>query len=399
MTRSSVPTRGPILPPEKPHTGAERASVRPAGSGAIRLNNLRQANPTGITQPEMKAVRPSQPSIRERDGSLAPENDTGRQSSSPNLLSDYPGNRASWADAAVVDPITEPTGRATEVGPPPSLLGARDRALLLRMDGVHAGQVVPLEHSLTIGRHPNNGVVIDDTGVSRYHAEIHCEGEHIYLKDLGARNGTIVQGHAVTGVVELHDGDFIQFGPRVGFRFSLTDLKQEKLLQRLYESSNRDALTGAYNRKHFDERLLSELAYAARHQSSTALLLFDIDHFKKVNDTYGHAAGDAVLRQVSGIAQSRLRTEDVFARIGGEEFAVLLRGVNLQGSVRLAERLRTSVSSVATLYEQTPVPVTISIGCASTKCEGGELGDQLIRLADERLYRAKNGGRNRVVSE
>lgn len=388
-----------MLPPEatnpKPAEGKHAPLRSPSGSGAIRLNRLQQSTPTAATCPEIPAIRPSETEIQEFRAALA-----ANDSSKPPALGSEPSARISWADAAVSDPITEQTGRATELSIIPSADSQRDRALLLRMDGVHAGQVVPLEPgTITIGRHPKNSVVIDDTGVSRHHAELICTDDGIELLDKGARNGTIVQGQKVEGRVELCDGDFIQFGPRVGFRFSLTDSKQEKLLQRLYESSNRDALTGAYNRKHFDERLLSELAYAARHKASTALILFDIDHFKKVNDTYGHAAGDAVLRQVAGITLSRLRTEDLFARIGGEEFAVLLRGVSLEGAARLAERLRTSVSTVPTLFEGTHIPVSISLGCASLKCTEGELGDGLIRLADERLYRAKNGGRNRVVSD
>jgi len=311
-----------------------------------------------------------------------------------------PAPRPSWGDAVAQDPITEPSGRTTEISIVPMVVQKRDRALLLRMDGVHAGEVIPLSApKITIGRHPDNLVVTDDTGVSRFHAEILVSPESVELFDKAARNGTLVQGKKVNGAVKLRDGDFIQFGPRVGFRFSFTDAKQERLLKRLYESSNRDALTGAYNRKHFDERLLAESAYAARNHSSMALLLFDLDHFKKVNDTYGHAAGDAVLRHVAGITMGRLRTEDVFARIGGEEFAVLLRGVSVEGSARLAERLRTSISSAPIMYEGRPIPVTISIGCAgllSTK----EVGDptDLLRLADERLYTAKNTGRNRVVS-
>ena len=335
----------------------------------------------------MRAVRPSQPDIKDPLSSQA--------SGAPSI----PSGRISWGDAPTIDPITEQTGRPTELSLAPSVMQKRDRALLLRMDGVHAGQVISIDETkMTIGRHPQNLLVIDDRGVSRYHAEIVVEGGQIHLVDKGARNGTLVQGKQLQGSVVLSDGDFIQLGPRVGFRFSLTDSKQERLLQRLYESSNRDALTGAYNRKHFDERLLAELAYAARHESSTALLLFDIDHFKKVNDTHGHAAGDAVLRQVAGVTMTRLRTEDVFARIGGEEFAVLLRGVNVQGSARLAERLRTSISAVPTLFEGRPIPITISIGCAALRADGGaNQTDQLVRQADERLYRAKNGGRNRVV--
>jgi len=398
VTRSSIPHRGAVLPPEvKPAEASDAPHVplrSPSGSGAIRLNRLQQSNPTAVTCPEMKAVRPSEPEIQEFKNGLA-----ANDSAPPQLGSDSP-SRTSWADAGVSDPITEQTGRATELSIVPHALTQRDRALLLRMDGVHAGQVIPLEEgTITIGRHPKNSLVIDDTGVSRDHAELLCTENGIQLLDKGARNGTIVQGQRVEGRIELCDGDFIQFGPRVGFRFSLTDRKQEKLLQRLYESSNRDALTGAYNRKHFDERILSELAYAARHKTNSSLILFDIDHFKKVNDTWGHAAGDAVLRQVSGITLSRLRTEDLFARIGGEEFAVLLRGVSLEGAARLAERLRTSVSAVPTLFDQNNIPVTISLGCASLKCTEGQLGDGLIRLADERLYEAKNSGRNRVISK
>lgn len=342
----------------------------------------------------MPAVRPSQPEIRTEGDSKAPSFRQGEH-----FHSERPSARFSWAAAPTSDPITEQTGRPTELSLTSNLAPDRDRALLLRMDGVHAGQVISLdEECVTIGRHPKNHVVIDDTGVSRHHAEIIFSGDGYCLIDKGARNGTIIQGQRVHGRIELVDGDFLQFGPRVGFRFSVTDARQEKLLQRLYESSNRDALTGAYNRKHFDERLLSELAFAGRNQSITALLLFDIDHFKRVNDTYGHAAGDAVLRQVAGVTLSRLRSEDVFARIGGEEFAVLLRGVSVEGAARLAERLRTSISAVPTMFEGQTVPVTISIGCAATAGASDARSDELIRKADERLYQAKNGGRNRVVA-
>lgn len=361
----------------------------PKSSGAVRLNPFIHASSTAVTRPEMPAVRPEGDLIS-RAPSLPP---TRREE-----VHEATG-RVSWADIPD-DPITEQTGRVTEISQVPALVQSRDRALLLRMDGVHAGQVVSLDgHSVTIGRHPQNTLAIDDSGVSRFHAEIrHTRGGFV-LEDKGARNGTIVQGSRVRAVIQLNDGDFIQFGPRVGFRFSVTDRSQEKLLKRLYESSNRDALTGAYNRKHFDERLMSEIAYAARHKTSTSLLLFDIDHFKRVNDTYGHAAGDAVLRQVAGITSSRLRTEDVFARVGGEEFAVLLRGVNLAGCARLGERLRSSVAAVPTLFEGRSVPVTISLGCASHACTEAHQGNDLIRIADERLYRAKNSGRNRVISD
>jgi two-component system, cell cycle response regulator len=297
-----------------------------------------------------------------------------------------------------LDPITEQSTRPTDVGPVSIQIEHRDRAVLLRMDGIHAGQVISIaKGELNIGRNPDNDVVVDDSGVSRKHARIAMDDGNYVLSEVNARNGTLVQGNKVTTSI-LTDGDFIQLGPRTAFRFSMVDLKQERLLERLYESSTRDALTGAYNRKHFDERLLSEIAYALRHESKMGLILFDMDHFKKVNDTKGHAAGDAVLRHVAGIALSRLRTEDMFARVGGEEFAILLRGVDVHGAARLAERLRSNVSASPTQYDGVSIPISISAGCASLVCTELRSADALLRIADERLYRAKAAGRNRVVA-
>jgi two-component system, cell cycle response regulator len=297
-----------------------------------------------------------------------------------------------------LDPITEQSSRPTDVGPISIEIEQRDRALLLRMDGIHAGQVLSLmKDEVMIGRNPDNDFIIDDAGVSRRHAKITRIGHEYVLTEVNARNGTLVQGQKVVRT-PLHDGDFVQLGPRAAFRFSMVDLKQEKLLEKLFESSTRDALTGAYNRKHFDERLLSEIAYALRHESKMSLILFDIDHFKKVNDTKGHPAGDAVLRHVAGIALSRLRTEDMFARVGGEEFAILLRGVDVQGAARLAERLRSNVSASPTQFEGALIPVTMSAGCAALGCADPATAEVLLRVADERLYAAKSAGRNRVIA-
>jgi diguanylate cyclase (GGDEF)-like protein len=170
------------------------------------------------------------------------------------------------------------------------------------------------------------------------------------------------------------------------------------LLRQLYESSTRDALTGAHNRVHFDERLRTELAYAVRHGTALSLALFDIDHFKRVNDTHGHLAGDQVLRHVARIAARQLRAEDMFARYGGEEFAVILRGIDLSGCVRVAERLRSTIEVLPTGFEKRVIPVTISVGCAMFDDAPERRGESLVARADSRLYAAKRTGRNRVVS-
>ena len=273
----------------------------------------------------------------------------------------------------------------------------RDRAVLVRMDETHAGQVVPADGpDLRIGRHPTSSLVIDDEGISRSHARIHRKGNSYFIEDLNSSNGTYVNGARVE-LAELTDGSLLQLGPRVRFRFSVVDEHQERILRQLYESSVRDALTGVFNRAYFVERLTGELAYANRHGSDASLLLLDIDHFKMINDTHGHPAGDAVLRQFSAVVRRVLRVEDIFARYGGEEFVVLLRGIAIEGAGRAAERLRRAVGTTPTEFEGKLIDCTVSIGCASLAC-GDRTAQGLIAIADRRLYDAKHGGRNRVVS-
>jgi diguanylate cyclase (GGDEF)-like protein len=266
------------------------------------------------------------------------------------------------------------------------------------MDGVHAGQVHGMDElPLTVGRHPSNRVRVEDPSISRFHARILRQGNGWVLEDLGSQNRSYV-GRQVAQREEIRDGQIVRFGPRVSFRFALADQHQQRLLRQLYESSTRDALTGAYNRRHFNDRLSAELAYALRHDANVALILIDIDHFKQINDTWGHPAGDAVLKRVAHNLQLRLRTEDLFARYGGEEFGVLLRGVHLAGATRLAERLRTTVAAVPTVWRGKPIPVTVSAGCATLRCGAPRSESGLLDTADRRLYLAKKRGRNRVIS-
>ena len=279
-----------------------------------------------------------------------------------------------------------------------STLGT-ERALLLRMDGVHAGLVIAIETlPFTIGRHATNALRINEESISRFHARISRDDQgHWVLEDLRSRNGTFLASERVEKR-RIEDGAWLSFGAHASFRFTLTDLREERLFRRLYESSTRDALTGAYNRLHFDERLRAEVAFAARHASDASLVLLDIDHFKRVNDTYGHQVGDVVLSEVAKLSQRSLRTEDVFARFGGEEFAVILRGITLAGARKLGERLRIAVESSPIAADGKAVPVTLSAGCASLADTPAPSAEELIRIADRRLYLAKAQGRNRVIA-
>jgi two-component system, cell cycle response regulator len=289
--------------------------------------------------------------------------------------------------------------RSTDFGVGPTTQPLlRDRAMLLRMDGVGAGQILSVSQTpFTMGRHATNQLPIDDDSISRFHARFLREDGKYFVEDLGSRNGTFLQGKRVTRA-EIRDDDWVQLGARVAFRFTLTDSRQEGLLRKLYESSTRDALTGAYNRRHFDDRLRAEIAFAVRHATDCALILLDLDHFKRVNDTYGHPAGDEILRHLGGIATRALRTEDVFARFGGEEFAVILRGASTRGAGRLAERLREALNQQHAVYEGQEIPVTLSAGCAALSCCATPSPDEVVAIADRRLYAAKQAGRNRVVA-
>jgi len=275
----------------------------------------------------------------------------------------------------------------------------RDRAVLVRMDSAQAGQVTSLDApEVRLGRQLGNTIVIDDEGLSRVHARVYYDGIVYRIQDLRSSNGTYVNGTRIDEA-PLTDGSVLQLGPKVCFRFSLTDENQEKILRQLYENSVHDPLTGAYNRLFFLERLGAELSYAARHKAPASLLMFDVDRFKAVNDTYGHPAGDAVLRQIAATARELVRVEDVLARYGGEEFVVLLRGIGLSGAGRAAERIRASIEKAPTLVDGQTISTTVSIGAASLACIGKPDSDALISVADRRLYLAKNGGRNRVVTQ
>lgn len=275
----------------------------------------------------------------------------------------------------------------------------KDRHLLVRIQGAQVGQVVTLHGTeWKVGRARNADLWLGDSGVSRIHAHLVWGESGYVVEDLGSANGTYVNGEKVTARA-IVDGDVVQFGPSAAFRYAMTDADQETMLHQLYDASVTDSLTGAYNREHFDHRLESEISFARRHGAELSLLLLDIDHFKRVNDTYGHQAGDTVLVEMSAGISANLRTEDVFARYGGEEFAIILRGIDLRSAYHVGERFRVIIESLQIEAGGQPIPITVSVGVASLKCCADEVAESLIATADRRLYAAKHAGRNRVVAQ
>ncbi len=275
----------------------------------------------------------------------------------------------------------------------------RDRYLLVRMNGAFVGQVFKLEAATcNIGRAPGSDVWLRDDGVSRGHARVERDGEGYRIQDLGSANGTYVEGQKVDSR-QLADGDIIQLGPTVLLRYSQTDADHEQMLCSLYDASVRDPLTGAYNREHFEEHLKSEVSFATRHRTEVALVMLDLDHFKAVNDNYGHPAGDQVLIEVVWAVTSAIRLEDMLVRYGGEEFVVVARDTPLAGAFRLAERLREMVAQLTIKVDRGVIRPTASFGCATLSCCSEASVEELVATVDRRLYEAKGRGRNCVVAE
>lgn len=250
---------------------------------------------------------------------------------------------------------------------------------------------------LIMGRGIRSDVPIDDAGVSRHHAKVvHSDGK-CTLFDMGSTNGTFVNGHRVQER-ELTEGDKIQIGRATVLKFTIQDPLEEIAHRELYDQAVKDGLTGLHNRRYFSERFATEFQHSHRHSRPLSLLLFDLDHFKKVNDTHGHRAGDELLKAVGKTVQATVRSGDIVARVGGEEFAVLLRDATHEDAVRYAERLRKTVGRVTIVWEDTVVGVTISVGVAAFDGKVPNNQGELLQAADEKLYAAKRAGRNRVES-
>ncbi len=272
----------------------------------------------------------------------------------------------------------------------------RKRPSVVVIAGENVGAMFPLAHGAVIGRNSDAGVRLASDEVSRRHAHIIESGGRWLVQDLGSRNGTWINGERTSRASPLADGDKIELGGGIVLRFALFDELDESYQLLMYESSLRDGLTRAFNRKYFDERLDQEFAYVLRHDSELALLMVDVDHFKTINDTYGHLAGDAVLTQLSEHMLRIIRAEDVFARYGGEEFGVLARGIHHETGKAFGERIRSAIERQVFTQGDHQMKVTVSVGVAAMPNPEVGQPSQLIEAADRALYCAKAAGRNRV---
>ncbi len=296
------------------------------------------------------------------------------------------------------DPITSPH-RAIGPSLRPSKVPALQEACLVVLYGESIGRRIPLrDGALVIGRAGDVDLQFEDESVSRRHCRVEpvfdpAGAQRWQVVDLQNTNGTFVNDRAA-GAVTLQHGDRLQVG-RTICKFLGSGHIEAAYYEEIYRLVTTDGLTGLSNRRAFSEALAREFGRSVRYRRPLSVVILDIDHFKSLNDTHGHLAGDAGLRQLGQILRGNLRREDFVGRLGGEEFAVLLPEIDLAGARLVADKLRRLTAERAFTYDGVSMRFTVSAGVA-TREESDRDPEELVRRADQLLYSAKRGGRDRI---
>ncbi len=270
--------------------------------------------------------------------------------------------------------------------------------IMLEGPAGYVGKQWPLDQTdLIIGRAMTSSIFIDDRSVSKSHAKISLVGGEVMIIDLESTNRTVINDDTIPPLVpvKLTNNDQIKTG-NVLFKYLERGSIEAHAIEQLQHKSEKDPLTGVYNKGALAIKGAEAFKRARLLKVPLSISVFDIDHFKRVNDTYLHVAGDFVLKEIASVVQTKLiRLDDVLARYGGEEFVVILFGSNIQQALEIGERLRATIETHDFVYEGTRLPITISVGVA-TKEPQMTSWEELFARADSALYVSKNGGRNRV---
>ena len=253
------------------------------------------------------------------------------------------------------------------------------------------------ETSIILGRHPDSSLQLNVDSVSRHHAQIDNIGGKFFIRDLGSTNGTYINDKSIKQNEELKNSNIIRVGT-VLLKFLMGDDIEANYHDDVYRLTIIDALTEAYNKRYMLDYLDREIERSKRLKSNLSLIMIDIDHFKNFNDTYGHLIGDFVLREVAHRIQSTVRKNEIFARYGGEEFAIVLSNATPGEAHECAERARKAVGAFPIEAEGNNVTVTISLGVSTFTPPGEINSEMIIKKADDNLYKAKQSGRNCVIS-
>ncbi|WP_254507238.1 diguanylate cyclase [Anatilimnocola floriformis] len=245
-----------------------------------------------------------------------------------------------------------------------------------------------------IGRDSHSDLWLDDPSISRQQASLERTEKGVQLTDHVSTNGSYVNDHRVTTAI-ISAGDQLRFGNHIFKVLGANDIEAQ-FLETVYTRMVRDGLTGAYNKRYLVDALEREVNRARRHNRPLSIAILDIDHFKAVNDTFGHLIGDEVLKEFSRRLLAHSRQDDIFARYGGEEFIAVFAETTLDQARTAAESFRQIIANTPFATAAGSLPITVSIGVASM--QGNELpsSHDLIAAADKCLYAAKRAGRNRV---
>ncbi len=286
---------------------------------------------------------------------------------------------------------------------------SRDACLVV-INGIDLGKKYSLaQASILVGRSSEADIQIDEEAISRKHAIIEGHRDRFVIRDLGSTNGTYVNDQTVHEH-SLGEGDQIKIG-RTILKFLTGSNIEASYHEEIYRLTTIDGLTQVYNKYYFLKEMARAVGRSVRYDRDLSLILCDIDYFKLINDSYGHLAGDYVLKQVAQYIQRHTQPDDIFARYGGEEFVALLPKRGKHTAMAVAEMLRKLVDSELFEFDGATIPVTLSMGVADLRearralSERGGVSEhnsscfELIKLADDRLYWAKRIGRNTIVSE
>ncbi|MBN2725454.1 MAG: diguanylate cyclase [Deltaproteobacteria bacterium] len=268
--------------------------------------------------------------------------------------------------------------------------------LIYRPDGADIGKKFELNPGESyIGRSNACEIVLDEDSVSRKHCKIILT-DRAMVQDLNSTNGTSINDNPVKGPPQpIEDGSFLYLGA-VRMKFLTGSNVENSYYEEIYKLTTVDGLTQVFNKRYYTEALDRELSRSTRYSRDLSLIMFDIDHFKRVNDTYGHLAGDFVLRKLAATIKGKIRREDIFARYGGEEFSIILPEISLQNAIVFAEKIRNVVQNTRFIFENQIIPITISIGVSLFDRNTMMRSEDFISSADLMLYEAKRNGRNQV---
>lgn len=286
--------------------------------------------------------------------------------------------------------------RVTKISKIHERLGVPNECCLVEIHGPNLGKKYVLDcDEFSIGRDVKNDLVVDLDNVSRRHARIVIRDGKCFVEDLGSTNGTYLNDEEVLSETALRSGDLVKVGSSI-FKFLAGEAIESLYHEEIYRLTISDGLTQISNKRYFLEFLEREMGRCHRYGRPLSLLMFDVDHFKLINDENGHLAGDYVLKEIAQVVRQRVRKEECFARYGGEEFALVMPESGADKARVFAEKIRKMIEGHAFVFEERKMQITISLGVADMVPEMTETA-HFIKVADANLYRAKKSGRNCVV--